>query len=718
MSEKTKDFYRFDEFRLDLAEKVLQRDGETISLTPKVFETLCVLVENSGRLIEKDELMRLIWQERFVDEGNLTFNIRMLRVALGDTAQNSQFIETVPRRGYRFVAAVERISQPINETVRPRETFQPIAAGKPIKNNLFKRLKLFAPVAATLCLLIIAVGFGSRYSQSGSSLAVDAPILFAPFNSEKLSTNGKVRFAVLSPDGKTVLYRNQTGDEQSIWLRQLATGNNTEVIPPTNEVYYGLKFAPAGDFIYFSRGQRSGDRQTEIYRVSVFGGAPTKIISEAQGWFSISRDNTKISFVRCYYREEENCSLWTADALDGRHEKKLVARPRPFRISANEISPDGKTIAFAVGQSENQSNDFGLREVNIETGAENEITAEKFFDIKSLIWLPSQDDLLVTASKIPNRRFRIWQIPHGGGAATALTKDSDDYATVSLDASARLIAAVQFKADFKLLVQKMGNSLDARVLSDATRARFAPNNKILFASTMFGNPKIWICDVDGSNLRQLTSELAEDSYPLDAPELNSIFFSSNRTGAVHVWRMNPDGSGQTQITKNDGGFPLSLSADKRWIYYLHGIRRTLWRVSVDGDGTEELILDKQKYDFALSPDNTQVAFSEKQGENRVLTVVSLTDGQIIKTFPAPVAKARIGEIEWLADGATLGYILVESNQTKSLWLQPIDGDAAARSVADFGDDEITSLSFAPDSQTFAVVQGVWKHDAVLLKGLK
>ena len=109
MSLESNDIYEFEGFRLDLAEKVLLRDDVSISITPKVFETLQVFVENAGQLIEKDELMELIWHERFVEESNLTFNIKMLRKALGDDAQKPRFLETVPKRGYRFIAEVRRI---------------------------------------------------------------------------------------------------------------------------------------------------------------------------------------------------------------------------------------------------------------------------------------------------------------------------------------------------------------------------------------------------------------------------------------------------------------------------------------------------------------------------------------------------------------------------------------------------------------------------------
>jgi TolB-like protein/DNA-binding winged helix-turn-helix (wHTH) protein/Tfp pilus assembly protein PilF len=109
--------YEFENFRLDLSEKTLTLGGAPVPVTPKVFETIKVFVENPGRLIEKDELMEKLWHERFVEESNLTFNIKMLRKALGDDASKPTFIETVPKRGYRFIADVRRVESTIAENV-------------------------------------------------------------------------------------------------------------------------------------------------------------------------------------------------------------------------------------------------------------------------------------------------------------------------------------------------------------------------------------------------------------------------------------------------------------------------------------------------------------------------------------------------------------------------------------------------------------------------
>ena len=101
--------YEFGPFRLDPSERVLLRHGERVTLTPKVFDTLLALVQSGGKLLEKDALMRLVWPDMaFVEEGNLKNNIFVLRKALGETA-DQRYIETVPKRGYRFIAEVRQV---------------------------------------------------------------------------------------------------------------------------------------------------------------------------------------------------------------------------------------------------------------------------------------------------------------------------------------------------------------------------------------------------------------------------------------------------------------------------------------------------------------------------------------------------------------------------------------------------------------------------------
>lgn len=699
--------FEFGEFLLDAREKVLLRHGKPLSITPKAFELLLILVKNHGHLVKRNELLNTVWTDIFVEEGNLTFTIRLLRKALGDSQKSPRFIETLPKRGYRFIAEVNEI----NSNSDTPKTFS-----EPLEKNSGDSLKFknfLLPVATVLIVGIIFAGFWLAKSKN---LEAAASVISAPFVSEKLSTNGKVLHAVISPDGKTVVYTNGIEGKQSVWLRQLESASNVEIIPPSDDFYYGLEFSPDGNFLYFVRAPKSVARQFDIYRVSIFGGIPQKIIGDAEGWISISPDGATISFVRCFYRDDESCALWIADSAEGKNERKLVSHQRPFRIADNQISPDGKTIAFAVGQSESGANEFGLSEVEIESGKVRELTAEKFFNISGLTWLPNRKDLLLTASRIPNQQFRIWQISAASGEAVPLTKDSETYSKLSLDKEANYLVATQTRQDFRLHLFNLENPSVNRVLADASSVAFAPDGKIIFSSLMTSNNEIWSIQQDGSGQRQLTNNPADETTSVVSPDGNSIFFSSNRTGETHVWRMNADGSNQMQMTKTTGGFPLSVSPEGHWLYYHHNLTKTLRRISLQ-NGAEELVLDKRKHLFAISPDGLQVAFLEKQNAENILMIVSLADLQPVKTFKLAAEKADLMQLNWSPDGKNLAYIIAAGEfENKILWFQHLDGKSP-RKIADLGNERMVGFSFAlsPHGKSFAVVQGGWRHDAVLLK---
>src|SRR5437764_2016751 len=140
----------FGEFRINLAERTLTRHGEPLTITPKAYALLLYLVQNRGRVVEKDELMKAVWSESFVEESNLSQNIFVLRRILGDDQNGNCFIQTVPRRGYKFVAPVKELY------AASKNEYPDIASGtvSPIDyltlKRQFRKLHAFAPMDARL----------------------------------------------------------------------------------------------------------------------------------------------------------------------------------------------------------------------------------------------------------------------------------------------------------------------------------------------------------------------------------------------------------------------------------------------------------------------------------------------------------------------------------------------------------------------------------------
>jgi Tol biopolymer transport system component/DNA-binding winged helix-turn-helix (wHTH) protein len=708
---KEKHLYSFGEFTLNVEDHTLSRNGENVPVTPKMFDLLLVLVQSPQRVLRKEFLLQSVWPDSFVEEGNLTFNIRQLRKALEDNAQSPVYIETIPRRGYRFLQPVESFT-----TITPDKDEESIAKSKEAlavvperKPPRYVLLTLTAVVMLIGALLIAGWLFQKRYYSS-------APILSAPLALEKLSTDGGVFHIAISPDGKNVVYTHRISGKQSIWLRQLETSTNVPIVAASSDFYGGLAIAPDGNTVYFVRGTQQ-EPQLTIYRMSIFGGVPQKVTEGTQGWISLSGDGKKISYVRCPYTDEDWCSLYIADALDGQNEKKLVTRPRPFRIADNKISPDGKTVAYATGQSRTSSNEFNFASVDIETGEQRELTPEKFFNIGYIAPLPDQSGWLITAVQLPGTSC-IWHIA-ASGEARKITSDSETYSRLSLDATGSLLVSTQVEPDFRLLLYDTQNPATPRTLGNANTVAFAPDGRLYFSSGRTGNYEMWTVNPDGTDLRQLTNDPSADSVPFISADAKTVYFESDRTGVLQIWRMNADGTNQKQLTTEEGGLPLRLSPDGVWLYYRSSLKGTLRRVSVE-TGQEEFVLREMGRGLVISPDLTRIAYSQRRGNETILTLASMPDGETLKTWRINSAP-NLAHLVWPSRGDYLAYVVTDdARELGSLWFQPLNSDTP-RQVADLSGEgiaELAAISMSDDAKSFAVIKGNWKHDAVLFRGLK
>src|SRR5215472_4833295 len=185
-----KHLYDFGPFRLDLSERMLLRDGAYVSLTPKAFETLVVLIERHGRIVEKEELLKQIWPDTFVEEGTLVKNVSMLRKALGE-AEGRHYIDTFPKRGYRFAAEVRMIEAP--EAIAPQPEHEPVPFRAPDGRRGGRWYRWAVAVALLLALGSAAYWMVGRGRRSNSAMPQRAIPL--------TSFTGRQTQVAFSPDG-------------------------------------------------------------------------------------------------------------------------------------------------------------------------------------------------------------------------------------------------------------------------------------------------------------------------------------------------------------------------------------------------------------------------------------------------------------------------------------------------------------------------------------
>lgn len=306
MSIEEKHFYEFGSFRLDVAERQLLNGGVPVSLTPKAFDVLAALVERSGHLVEKDELLRLVWSDSFVEEANVARIVHTLRKVLGEDNNGNKFIETVSKRGYRFVGSVradenksanffDAPSEATAEKSRYEGSFDKknaipdtnaflapgikpqtatrVAAALDISNGgskIRQRKLLIFGVCAVLVLIICGFAF-RRFAQIRQDDSA-----FGKITLNRLTISGKARLVALSPDGNLIAFVTAEREGNGLLVRQVGMSNTINVVPPRSGEFVCLTFSADGKLIYYSF--FPGDKmEAEFYSVPALGGISQKI---------------------------------------------------------------------------------------------------------------------------------------------------------------------------------------------------------------------------------------------------------------------------------------------------------------------------------------------------------------------------------------------------------------------------------------------------------
>ncbi|HXI88608.1 MAG TPA: winged helix-turn-helix domain-containing protein [Blastocatellia bacterium] len=751
--------YRFGEFTLDTDQRILLREGKPLSLAPKVFDTLLILVESSGRIVGKEELMNRLWPDTFVEEANLTFNIQQLRKALGDNARKPIYIETIARRGYRFIANVEEVlgdesatGGKINERLeisdaesgkrgesyetkleahelspaikpagedqqaRPEKNLNAIPVSDAVSTSSGKKS---LAIAAGLVMVLVGVVFvfwalsnlAKKNLSEDKRVESKAPVV-SPLKLEKLTITGQSRYVAISPDGKYIAYTRTIEKKVSIWLRQLATNTNVEIVPATG-LMYGLAFAHGGEYLYFVRAD-----PTALYRVSLLGGVPTKIVDKLEGNFSLSSDDRQVAFVRRVVRSDgqNEYSLIIANS-DGGNERTLVVRMYPERLDTPLWSPGNQSIICSYGSSEGGSQQVSIVEVKVADGTKTELSSDRFFNIGKMAWLPHKTGLIMVARKNAQDNKELWHVSYPRMEIDQITEGLSAFLDLSIADTVDKAVASQATRISDLWV---GSSEQPRSLKKITQAMdefcWTPNGRLVYQSTASGNRDLWITEPDGAGQKQLTNDPAVDGNPAVTPDRRYVVFTSNRTGVLQLWRMNMDGSNQIQLT--DGAakdFP-AISPDGKWVLCNTTDDWHLWKVSIDGG--EPVCLAGYPASFpAVSPDGKMIAClgrSDQRLEHSIL-ILPFEGGRPLKRMDFTGAGFSKNRMQWTPDGKGLIYVPERAGPTV-LVRQPLDG-GLPEEIMDFGGDDLFDFGYSVDGRFLAVTRGEWQHDIVLISDL-
>ncbi|HSG01613.1 MAG TPA: protein kinase, partial [Vicinamibacterales bacterium] len=402
----------------------------------------------------------------------------------------------------------------------------------------------------------------------------------------RLTTTGTAGLAALSADGRYAAYVVEENREQSLWLRQVTTSSNVQIVPAAAVAYDGLGFSPDSNYIYYVVYPR-GENYASLFQVPVLGGGARKILEDIDTPPSFSPDGREFAFLRGF-PDTGGTAIMLADA-DGGNERELARRtlPQDFMLDGVAWSPDGRVIV-APGTNR-ETLEASIVVVDAESGAETTLGTHDWQAVHFFAWLPDGRTLLVNAHEGGGESStQIWAVSYPDGTVTRVTNDLSTYSGLSLSGDGSSFVSVRNELRSRITAIPDGDvnravEVTAGAGTDDGVAGLAwtPDGRVVYAASTSGNSDIWIMNADGSNRVQLTNLPEGDYLPLVTPDGTSIVFVSERERARTLWRMNIDGSNPVRLGAGRVAYRPVISFDGQWVYYSDPDRQN-FRIPVAG----------------------------------------------------------------------------------------------------------------------------------------
>ena len=561
-------------------------------------------------------------------------------------------------------------------------------------------------------IVLLAAGYGFY------SLATRHPMrAFRNFTVTKLTEEGNAVMAAISPDGKYILSLMRERDGKvSLWLRNVPTNSNTQVQPPADNAYNGLRFSPDGNYLYFVRSEATNWDLKYLYRAPLLGGTPERLAEDVDSNITFSPDGHKIAFMR-YDNPDPGKFRLIVRSLDTGEETTLASGANAQALFQPSWSPDGKTIVCPVTQPGNALS--GLMAVDAGTGNQRLIVGSDSA-FSSATWMPDGHGLLALlrtrASNFTQHQIVVVIYPEG--RIDPITRDTNDYSDLSVASSGQLLATVLTEGRWGLQVGSLAASgADARSITSITASTnftWTRTGRIIHDSNNHLN---WI-DPDSGAKGALPNE--QSSANGDPYECNGhLVFLLEPLGSntQSVWRSDLDGGNLKQITSGKlDNYPV-CSPDSSLVYYVDGSTAKMMVVSIDGGESRKLSdLTPTGY-FDISPDGRTVAFAtidHTAGHGEKLILMSADSGAVEKTLE--FQRPRAGLLRFSRDGKSLVYP-TRADGVDNLWQQPVDG-SPGKLLTSFNSEHIWDFHWSPDGKRMACVRGHNDSDVVLLRDMQ
>jgi DNA-binding winged helix-turn-helix (wHTH) protein/Tol biopolymer transport system component len=659
MTEQTKRFCDFGPFRVDRQKRLLLQGSETLALPPKALDVLLFLIDNRGRVIEKAEFMQAVWPDSFVEEGNLSQNIFLLRKTLGEGQDGQRYILTVPGVGYRFVPEVAEHDEPTPAGLRVvAEPSDPESvSAHPPRHSAALRMALYAALVAAL-----AGGFALFCWQHKA-----AP---QGLRETQLTTNASeasLTAAAISPDGKYLAF----ADEHGLYVRETESGETHPLPFEAAARIYRLSWFPDGSKV-LADAVTPESSVPSVWSISLLGGDHRKLREDVEEAVA-SLDGSKILFTTKLESE-----IWVMGS-NGEEPAKILGGAAQDAFAGLGWFPDGKRILFirtpVVGPNSVESVGLDGARPAIVVSAHN-LVVSAFFDDGRLLygfWKQAGNDAVIN----------LWEVPVDlqSGRAAGSTHTVTEWKNTSVS--------------------------NLSVTSDGKRVVF-----------LKGNPQ---GDVYVGNLEQNGRALTEprrltlndrDDEPSDwTPDSKAVLFYSNRNGTYDIFRQSlEDTSAQALVESKRNKTTPRMSPDGKWaIYYDPSTPIEKWnervgltRVPLLGGPSETVAEEQGLYVFHCTrPPANRCIVGVMHPKELIIYALDVIKGKGPELVRIPVnTDVELPHLDLSPDGKSIAFVSLNTLPGRIRVISLLDG--SQREVEVKGWNSLNHINWAADGRGFYV----------------
>jgi serine/threonine protein kinase len=657
------------------------------TLPPKLQE----IVE---KLLEKDRDLR------YQSAADLRGDLRRLKRDV-DSGKKPAASASVP-------AALAQ-SSPAAEPLRPPSSSAVVAAAG--------RHKIGTGLSVLLGIVVLlAAGYGIY------SLLTRHPMRpFRNFTVTKLTEDGNAAQVAISPDGKYLLsLMSGANGDVSLWLRNVPTNSNTQVQPPANVGYNGLRFSPDGNYLYFVRSDPGNSELRYLYRAPLLGGTPERLAEDVDSNITFSPDGHKVAFMRFDNPDPGKFRL-IVRSLDSGEEQVLASGLNGQAFLNPAWSPDGSIILCVVNQPGDALT--GLMAVDVHSGKQQLILSSESALLLPT-WLPDGHGLLVqNATRASNFSQRqIAYVVYPEGRIDPITRDTNNYSDLSVAANGQVLATVLSEQRYNLYVMSAASGgADAKQVGTAaafSNLSWTQDGRLIYDKD---NKLNWLNPDSGMKGMFATEQDSADGDPWECADGRYVVFLlglHGGKGTMNVWRADSAGGNLKQLSQGKQDTYPVCAPDSHSVYYMDGATSKVMQVPIDGGEARKVSdLTINAGFFDVSPDGHTLAFAtvdHAAGHEEKLVLIAPDTGQAQKSVP--FQRPRAGLLRFARDSKSLIYTTRE-NGADNLWQQPLDG-SPGKQLTSFKSEHIWDFHWSFDGSRLAIVRGHTDSDVVLMRDMQ